>query len=223
MTSDSTTSISTLALKPVERLINRGIGLSSTAGAMAAALAGRSLDIQLEGTHIVLQLKARAGSVQLTAGDKVPGTVATDSGVADATVAGSPLAMLRMLGGDPQALIRDGDIRMTGNTDVANQFRDLLHMARPDLEDELAKLVGDPLAHRFGVMGREFVDWGRRTVDSVSRSVGEYLTEERRTLPTRIEAQEFYREVDTLVNDVERAEARLDGLLSRLTPPGTDA
>lgn len=207
------TSLSALALKPLEHLLNRGIGLSSTAGAMAVALEGKSLDIQLDGTPLALQLIARNGRLQV-----IP--TKAESGTGDGSyvgVAGSPVAMLRLLGGDPQALIRDGDIRMTGDTDVANQFRDLLHMARPDLEEELSKLIGDPLAHRVGVVGREFVDFSRRTVDSVSRSVGEYFTEERRTLPTRFETQEFYRDVDTLVNDVERAAARLARLRDRST------
>jgi ubiquinone biosynthesis protein UbiJ len=50
----------------------------------------------------------------------------------------------------------------------------------------------------------------------VSRSFGEYLTEERRTLPTQTEAAEFCRDVDQVANDVERAEARLALLRERL-------
>jgi ubiquinone biosynthesis protein UbiJ len=59
-------------------------------------------------------------------------------------------------------------------------------------------------------------DWGERTLLSVSRSFGEYLTEERRTLPTQAEAAEFCRDVDQVANDVERAEARLALLRERL-------
>ena len=44
----------------------------------------------------------------------------------------------------------------------------------------------------------------------------EYLTEERRTLPTQTEAAGFYRDVDQMANDVERAEARLALLRERL-------
>lgn len=198
---------SAAALRPIELLINRGIGLSSTAQAMAAALDGKALDVRLDGTPLALRLTARDGQLRLSG---------IGEGSAAATLAGSPLAMLRLLGGDPQQLIREGEVRMTGDTDVANQFRDLLHMARPDLEDELAKLVGDPLAHQFGTLARGFADFGLRTAESVSRSFGEYFTEERRTLPTRTEAQEFFRDVDRVTNDVERAEARVARLQERL-------
>ncbi len=199
---------SSTAFRPIELLINRGIGLSSTARAMAVALDGETLDVHLDGTPLRLRLTALEGQVRVSA--------ATGESAAAATLAGSPLAMLRLLGGDPQALIRAGDVQMTGNTDVANQFRDLLHMARPDLEEELSKLTGDPVAHQLGNLARGIADWGTRAAESVSRSFGEYVTEERRTLPTRPEVEEFYREVDRATNDVERAEARLNVLKSRL-------
>ena len=195
------------AFRPMELLINRGIGLSSTAQAMAAALDGKGLDVRLDGTPLAIRLTAQDGQLRLSG---------IGEGSAAATLAGSPLAMLRLLGGDPQALIREGEVRMTGDTDVANQFRDLLHMARPDLENELSKLVGDPVAHQLGSLAKGFADWSLRTAESVSRSVGEYLTEERRTLPTRTEVQEFYQDVDRVTNDVERAEARLNSLKDRL-------
>lgn len=203
---------SAASLRPIELLINRGIGLSSTAQAMAAALDGKALDVRLDGTPLALRLTARDGQLRLSG---------IGEGSAAATLAGSPLAMLRLLGGDPQQLIREGEVRMTGDTDVANQFRDLLHMARPDLEEELAKLVGDPLAHQFGNLARGFADFSLRTAESLSRSFGEYFTEERRTLPTRTEAQEFFRDVDRVSNDVERAEARVASLRERLKDPAS--
>ena len=43
---------------------------------------------------------------------------------------------------------------MTGDTDIAEQFRDLLRFATPDLEEELSRLVGDPLAHQAGNAAR---------------------------------------------------------------------
>jgi ubiquinone biosynthesis protein UbiJ len=197
---------SSAAFRPLELLINRGIGLSSTAQAMAAALDGKALDVRLDGTPMALRLAAAEGQLRVTAPDQAP---------AAATLAGSPLAMIRLLGGDPQALIREGDVRMTGDTDVANQFRDLLHMARPDLEEELSRLVGDPVAHQLGDLARGFTALSARAAESVSRSLGEYLTEERRTLPTRTETEEFYRDVDRVANDVERAEARVARLKDR--------
>jgi len=201
--------LSAAAFRPLELLVNRGIGLSSTAGAMAAALEGRTLEIRLEGTPLALRLEAAAGQVRVR-------PASSAAAPADARLAGSPLAMTRLLAGDPQALIREGEVRLTGDTDVANQFRDLLHMARPDLAEELSKLVGDPLAHQVAGVARELGALGSRAANAFARSLGEYLTEERGTLPTRAEADEFYQAVDRTANDVARAEARLQHLKNRL-------
>ena len=188
------------ALRPLELLLNRGIGQSTTAEAIAAVLDGKCLDVRIDAMPLALRMTASDGQVRLGMADETPATAA---------VAGPLLAMLRLLGGDPQGLIRAGDIRISGDTEVADQFRDLLGMARPDIEDELSKLVGDTVAHQLGNLARGFADWGARAADSVARSVGEYLTEERRSLPTRPEVDEFCAAVDTLASDVDRAEARL--------------
>lgn len=197
-------------LWPIEQLINRGVGLSSTAGALALALGGQTLDINFDGTPLALRLTAQDGQVRVTAS-------AADDSPPDAALAGTPLAMLRLLGGDPEALIRDGDIRLTGNDEVANRFRDLLHHARPDLEEELSRVLGDPLAHQLGNFAREFAAWSQRTAASLARSTGEFLTEEQRALPTRVEVDEFCAAVDRISNDVERAAARLARLRDRIS------
>ena len=64
-------------------------------------------------------------------------------------------------------------------------------------------------------------DFSLRTAESLSRSVGEYFTEERRTLPTRMEVEEFFSDVDRVTNDVERAEARVARQQERLKDPAS--
>jgi len=195
----------TLAWRPLERLINHGIRQSSTAGALAAALDGKSLRVRVEGMPWQMQLAAGGGQVRVSGGE-TPGELPT------ATVEGGPLSILGLLRGDPQARIRDGQLRISGDTEVATQFHELLRMAAPDLEEELSKVLGDPLAHQVGSLAQALAHWGERAARSVSRSLGEYLTEERQLLPTRTEATEFYAAVDTLAGDVDRAEARLTHL-----------
>lgn len=190
-----------LAGRSLAALINRGIAQSSSAQALATALEGRSLDVRARGTSLALRLRAAGGHVQVAAAN--PDTPAS------AALEGSPLAILGLLGGDPQARLRDGHVAISGDAEVAGQFGDLLRLARPDLEEELAQVLGDPLAHQLGRLAGALAGWGARAGQSLGRSLGEYLTEERQLLPTRVEAEEFCRQVDALANDVERAEARL--------------
>jgi ubiquinone biosynthesis protein UbiJ len=194
-----------LLLRPFEALLNRGLAQSATAAAIAAELDGRSLALRIDGLSMVVRLAVAGGRASLATGDAAT----------DVTIGGPPLALLRLLATDPQALFRDGELRLEGSTDLATKFRDLLHFAAPDLEDEIARVVGDPVAHQLGEFARSLRAFAGRAVESVSRSVGEYLTEERRSLPARLEVEEFAEAVDELAAAVDRAEARLALLAAR--------
>jgi ubiquinone biosynthesis protein UbiJ len=191
--------LTSVALRPFESLLNHGIGRSATAATLAARLEGRSLAIAVTGLPRAFHLALAGGRATLAASDAP----------ADVTIAGTPLSLLRLLATDPQALFRDGELALTGSPDLAAEFRELLQFAAPDLEDLLARVVGDPLAHQAGAFAAEVRATAGRATESLARSLGEYLTEERRSLPSRFEADEFAAAVDELVAAVDRAEARL--------------
>jgi ubiquinone biosynthesis protein UbiJ len=188
-----------VVLRPFESLLNHGLARSATATAIATRLEGRSLAIEATGLPRAFRLAITGGRATLTASDAP----------ADVTIAGTPLSLLRLLATDPQALFRDGELALTGSPDLAAEFRELLQFAAPDLEDLLARVVGDPLAHQAGVAAAGVRATAGRATESLARSLGEYLTEERRSLPSRFEADEFAAAVDELVAAVDRAEARL--------------
>ena len=127
----------------------------------------------------------------------------------DATLTGSPLSLARMSGPDPQRVIREGDVSVSGDAEVAEQFQYLLELVRPDFEEELSRFTGDAVAHEAGRFARGLAGWADNAGRSLGRSLAEYLTEESQALVTRVEADEFCAEVDTLSADVDRLEARL--------------
>ena len=98
---------------------------------------------------------------------------------------------------------------MRGDADVAEAFRYLLQVVRPDWEEELSRVTGDVVAHEAGRVVRGVGKWLQLAGDSLARSTGEYLTEESRVLATQAELDEFCDAVDTLSAAVDRAEARL--------------
>jgi len=73
-------------------------------------------------------------------------------------------------------------------------------------------VVGDVAARRVANVARGLLDWGRKAAGSFTGSVVEYLQEEGRDLPTRVEVDEFLEGVDRLRDDTERLEARLSRL-----------
>lgn len=195
-------------LKAAEALLNRGIERSTTAESLCAGLQNRCLVLHIEPPGINVRVTALGGQLQ----------IATSGDNADATITGTPLGMNRLLGPDPQAPIREGVVAIRGDGEVAEQFRELLRLARPDLEEELSRIIGDAAAHQFGNAVRNLTHWGDKAAHSFARSVSEYLREERRDLPTRTETNEFLAQVDALSNDLARAEARAARLRKRLRP-----
>jgi ubiquinone biosynthesis protein UbiJ len=89
-----------------------------------------------------------------------------------------------------------------------------LKLARPDLEEEVARWLGDVLAHALGSAVRGFGAWLGRAGAALRMNTAEYLQEESRAMPAPLEAQAFYADVERLRDDVERAAARL-ALLER--------
>jgi ubiquinone biosynthesis protein UbiJ len=187
-------------LRTAEAVLNRGIGQSTTAAMICAKLEGRSLLVCLQRPSISFSIQAAAGRVRVLGGT-------TDS--ADASISGPAVSMRRMLGADPEATLGNGEIQISGDTEIAEQFGALLRMARPDLEEELSHLVGDAAAHQLANAARDFQHWIAGASQSISRSMSEYVQEERRDVPTRTELGEFLDAVDTLANDLARIEARV--------------
>jgi ubiquinone biosynthesis accessory factor UbiJ len=187
-------------------ILNRNVAQSGRARAAAEQLEGRVLALALEGTPLTLYFRVADGRVAIET---------RHEGVADASLAGTPLALLSMAGPGAEERLRGSGIRISGDAEVAQRFRELLQHAQPDFEEELSRVVGDVAARQVANLARGIFDWGRKAADSLSVSVAEYLQEEGRDVPTRVELDEFLESVDQLRDATDRIEARLARLESR--------
>jgi ubiquinone biosynthesis protein UbiJ len=181
-------------------LLNRNVAQSERATALAQQLEGRGLALAFEGTPVTLFFRVADGRIALDT---------REAGDVDARLSGSPLSLLSLVGPGAEDRLRGSSIRIAGDAEVAQRFRDLLQQAQPDVEEELSRLVGDVAAHQFANVARGFFGWGRKAVDSFATNVAEYLQEEGRDVPSRIEVEEFLEAVDQLREAADRFEARL--------------
>jgi ubiquinone biosynthesis protein UbiJ len=145
--------------------------------------------------------------------------VSRDASPADATIAGGPLSLLALAGESAQAVLQRGDVTISGDTEVAEAFRELARLLRPDLEEELALVVGDVPAHQLGRLARLTAGFGRKAADTTLRNLAEYLGHERADLVPRHEGEQFLRGVDSLREGVDRLQARFDVLARRRGAP----
>ena len=196
----------------VEALLNRGIAGSMNATALARRLEGTALQVDIEGITAMRVAAAGArlalvGAVAAPAGELAPGV--------DAGISGSALALVRLARGSGGA--RGGDTaQIRGDAEIANSYRKLLALARPDWEEELSRLVGDLPARRLSQLAHRTFSWMTQVRRTAGLNIAEYLQEEGRDLVNRTELDEFLQGVDTLREATDRVEARLARLEQRL-------
>jgi len=192
---------------PLLGRINRNLGETTPAQALLDELEGSSLAIRVERSALAVCLAVEER--QLRSSADIPDEP-------DVVIEGPLSGLLKMAtaDGDMAALAGSG-VRVSGRADLAQAFQKLLKFGKPDLEEELAGLVGDSAAFGLSKAARRLFAWGQDTRRTLMGNLGEYLTEERRDLPSRYEMTRFTRDVQTLRDDVERAEARLRRLESR--------
>jgi ubiquinone biosynthesis protein UbiJ len=207
----------------LENVLNRGLPRSPRAQQLCAELAGRSVAIAIAGSSRRILVESTGLSLKLraiSAGSLTPPSDATISGESlsstnpDATISGGPFSLLALSGPAPEAVLQRGDVRIDGDAELAQKFRELALLLRPDLEEELSLVVGDVPAHQLGRFARAAFGWTRKAASTTVRNAAEYLGHERRDLVPRSEAEQYLQGVDTLREDVDRLAARID-LLTR--------
>jgi ubiquinone biosynthesis protein UbiJ len=195
----------------IENVLNRGLPSSPRAQRLCAELAGRKVLIDIRGLARVV-VESTGSSLKLSRVDTA----------ADAEISGGPFSLLALGGPAPEALLQRGDVRIQGDVEVAQKFRELALLLRPDLEEELSLFVGDVPAHQAGRFARMALGWTRKAAATTARNVAEYLAHERRDLVPRNEADQFLRGVDTLREDVDRLAARIDILATKVGARAVD-
>jgi ubiquinone biosynthesis accessory factor UbiJ len=197
------------ALATLEAAINRALALDPEGAAGLARLQGRLICIELKGFSSRLYLIPGQDGLQI---------FGTYDGEPDCLLRGSPLALARMgLAEHKEDGLFAGEIEVEGDTRLAQEFGAATANISVDWEEQLAHLVGDPLAHQVGQGMRSAGRWGRQSADTLTHDLKEYLQEEARLLPTDYEVQEFLDQVDTLRDDMERLAARIERLARRRT------
>ncbi|MBT8444790.1 MAG: SCP2 sterol-binding domain-containing protein [Gammaproteobacteria bacterium] len=193
-------------LPPAAALLNRGIRSSAEAAELCAELADRSLVTRIDGLPSgawAMRISAIEGHLEIL-------PESADSGQpADASIAGTPLELRRLMFSDREAPIRSGRVSFSGDIEVAERFRALITAARPDLERRLAAWVGEPAAFQLTNLARDVREWAIDSADELAFRATEYLQDDARHVPTHQEMNEFCAGVDDIANDVDRLEARL--------------
>ncbi len=192
--------------RPLVSIVNRQIDAKTPARELCETLEDRSMALAVTNTALALYFEVRQNTL-VVSGDPVDDP--------DVVMSGSLLSLARLPGPAGEELVRRGDVDITGDALIAQQFRRLLAYGQPDFEEVLSGIVGDIAAHRVGEVVRDLGRWAAETSETMQQNVSEYLSEESRTVPTHHEAQAFRDDVEQLRDAVDRAEARVSKLEER--------
>jgi ubiquinone biosynthesis protein UbiJ len=194
-----------MLFSPFQSLLNRNIAGSATARTLCRRLNGKVLALKFEGIPLNLFFRAEGEQMLLSSQSDV---------TPSATLSGTPLSFMRLIGPQPENALRGGSVHISGDAEVAQTFSELLRSARPDLEEELSRIIGDVPAHQVGQATRSMLGFARRAAATFAQNVAEFIQEEGRDAPSRTEADEFAAGVDKVRDDLDRLEARI-ALLER--------
>ncbi len=188
----------------VETAINRYLALDPEMLDKMAEFSGKVIKLEIIGLNKTLYMLPDSRGIQVRT---------EHEGEADTTLRGTPISLFKMgLATNAAKLLLKGEVEISGDTRLGHQFKNIFSQMDIDWSEPLANVVGDTVASQLQQSGKKLGGWGKDAVESVSRSVSEYLQEESRDLVSETELNNFNDEVDQLRNDVDRLQAKINAL-----------
>ncbi|MFV8819068.1 ubiquinone biosynthesis accessory factor UbiJ [Haliea sp. E17] len=191
----------TAALAAVEALLNRALQLSPGGSQALAALEGQVFALHCTAPQLDAFLQPAASGVRLMGAWE--GDVTTSlRGEA------SEFAALATAD-DPAAALINGGLELRGDSAALIELQKIIAGLDPDWEAPLVNTLGDVAGHQVAQMLRGGFRWGRQAGAGLSRQLAEFIQEEARLTPPRLELEDFYRDVQDLCLRVDRLNSRI--------------
>ncbi len=105
-----------------------------------------------------------------------------------------------------------GGLTFSGDNSILETLQDLFLGLEIDWEEYLSQWMGDIMSHQIGKWTRNAKQKNQEVAKSTYQNISEYLTEEARHFPTRLETDDFMNAIDFLYKDVERLSLRIERL-----------
>jgi len=194
-------------LATAEKALNKFLQLDPETSSRLAPVAGRVICVQFQHVKYTVYFLIQNDGIRL---------LSDYSSTPDVSLVGAPFDFLRLSkAAASSAALFENDIKVTGDLEVAKQFKKIFAELNIDWEEQLSKATGDVIAHQIGNFMRHLSRWAKQSADSLQQDITEYVQEEARWLPLRLATQEFFKQVDTARHDVERLAARVQRLKQR--------
>lgn len=203
--------LGTLALVPVELCLNQFIAHDPHLARKLFSFSNKILEIQSSTPAANLLIRFLDDKVRLSAL-----SASTAGQHADARIAGKASELFKLLMSTNGKPLASPGIEVSGD---AVFIQDLLHMLRDadvQLGDYLAPWLGEIATREITHIAEQANTWGKQARTNLHRSVSDYIKEEISLVPDGAEIERFTEGTDHLKLALDRAEARLRIIESRL-------
>ena len=103
----------------------------------------------------------------------------------------------------------NNNISIEGDLELANQVAQVLKKIEWDIEEDLSRYIGDIPAIQTTKILKKVVVSGQKNIGNITGALLEYWQEENKILTKKRNVEIFNSEVDKIVEDTERLEARI--------------
>lgn len=198
----------TAALAGLENAINRALQLAPQAKSELARLENCIFRLQCTAPEINLYLQAGSRGIRLMG-------IYEDTVTTTVRGAASDFAELAT-SQDAAASLINGKLAIEGDSAPLLELQEILSKLDLDWEAPLVNTLGDVAGHQIAQILRGTFSWGRQASTSFLRQLDEFIHEEARLSPPRLELEDFYSEIQELSLRTERLQSRTDRLRKRL-------
>ena len=110
----------------------------------------------------------------------------------------------------------NGNISIKGDLELANQVSQVLKRIEWDVEEDLSKYIGDIPATQATKVLKKIVINSQKNISNISGALLEYWQEENKILTKKRDVEIFNSEVDKIVEDTERLEAKIKKIVEKI-------
>ena len=134
----------------------------------------------------------------------------------DACISGRVMALINLATlEDKISTSMQERVSFQGDVALAQKLQKIIGSLDIDWEEALSRHTGDLLAHQIHLRVRKAATLLQQTADSLLQNSSDYLREEARLTPTRVEFDRFAAEATELKHRVDYCQARLQHLLDK--------
>jgi ubiquinone biosynthesis protein UbiJ len=198
----------TAALAALEAALNRALALSPHSGSALANLQDSVFALHCTAPSLDIYLHPGAQGIRLSGVHEGPVTTSICGKAADFT----ELAR----SSDPTATLINGGLELEGDSAPLIELQRILAALDMDWEAPLVNTLGDVAGHQLAQLLRRTFAWGKQASASLTRQLEEFIHEEARLSPPRLEVEDFYRDLHELGLRVDRLQSRTERLRQRL-------